>query len=227
MVEPSPGELSTPASSTSPLSRHLSLFQTLETWQTLEDCGLGSMGSATVGRTRRIAGRGVGDCLDGRVVVLSPPDFLCPPPYRRLRRCLSHPPSGKVPSQPSSASLRLIRRCPGHRRCSLTALPTTVTERVAGALFSLALEEQNQTVIGVLGAVLPLLRILNIRKVAGIPGAVKGLISVASPDASALSRTALRLMVGMVETKEGKAAILAGGAESEAAVAMGPCRLCS
>ncbi|KAK8968386.1 hypothetical protein KSP40_PGU016857 [Platanthera guangdongensis] len=79
--------------------------------------------------------------------------------------------------------------------------------------------------IGVLGAVLPLLRILNIRKVARIPGAVKGLISVASADARALSITALRLMVGMVETKEGKAAILDGGAV-EAAVAMSSCRLC-
>ncbi|KAK8951281.1 hypothetical protein KSP39_PZI004674 [Platanthera zijinensis] len=76
-------------------------------------------------------------------------------------------------------------------------------------------------VIGVLGAVLPLLRMLNIAKVARISGAVKGLISVARADARALSRTALRLMVGMVETNEGKTAILDGGAV-EAVVAMGP-----
>ncbi|KAK8953212.1 U-box domain-containing protein 39 [Platanthera guangdongensis] len=121
---------------------------------------------------------------------------------------------------------------------------STATEHAAGALFSLALEEQNRTVIGVLGAVPPLLRIfctaelgfrarleagmalhylclseINVTKVARIPGAVKGLISVARADARALSRVAMRLMVGMVESKEGKAAMLDGGAV-EAAVAM-------
>ncbi|KAK8918259.1 U-box domain-containing protein 39 [Platanthera zijinensis] len=122
--------------------------------------------------------------------------------------------------------------------------PSTATEHAAGALFSLALEEQNRTVIGVLGAVPPLLRIfctaelgfrvrleagmalhylclseINVTKVARIPGAVKGLITVSRADARALSRMAMRLMVGMVESKEGKAAMLDGGAV-EAAVAM-------
>ncbi|KAK8957189.1 hypothetical protein KSP39_PZI000547 [Platanthera zijinensis] len=64
MADPSPGELSTPASSTSPLSLHLSLSQ-----------------SGKTGRKKNA-----------------------------------------VPSQPSSASRRSLRRCPGHRRCSLSGV---------------------------------------------------------------------------------------------------------
>lgn len=98
--------------------------------------------------------------------------------------------------------------------------------------------------IGVLGAVPPLLRLfctpeagfrtrlesgmalhylclseINTTKVARIPGAVKGLISVAKADARALRRVAMRLMTGLVENKEGKTAMLDGGAV-EAAVSL-------
>lgn len=124
------------------------------------------------------------------------------------------------------------------------SLPTAATEHAAGALFSLALDEQNRTVIGVLGAVPPLLRLfcstdaglrarleagmalhylglaeINLAKVARIPGAVKGLMAVAKADAIELKRVAMRLMVRMVESKEGKTAMLDGGAV-EAAVAL-------
>ncbi|KAH0462090.1 hypothetical protein IEQ34_009665 [Dendrobium chrysotoxum] len=123
------------------------------------------------------------------------------------------------------------------------ALQSSSRENAAGALFSLALEEQNRTAIGVLGAVPPLLRLfcdsdedlrarleagmalhylglaeMNMAKIARIAGAVKGLIAVAKGEERELRILAKRVMAGMVESKEGKAAMLDGGAV-EAAVA--------
>ncbi|KAI0510946.1 hypothetical protein KFK09_011557 [Dendrobium nobile] len=123
------------------------------------------------------------------------------------------------------------------------ALQSSSRENAAGALFSLSLEEQNRTAIGVLGAVPPLLRLfcdsnenlrarleagmalhylglaeMNMAKIAKIAGAVKGLIAVAKGEERELRILAKRVMAGMVQSKEGKTAMLDGGAV-EAAVA--------
>lgn len=117
------------------------------------------------------------------------------------------------------------------------ALQSSSRENAAGALFSLALEEQNRTAIGVLGAVPPLLRLfcdckedlrarleagmalhylvlteMNMAKLARIAGAVKGLMAVAKGEERELRRVAMGVMVGMAGSKEGKAAMLDGGA---------------
>lgn len=122
------------------------------------------------------------------------------------------------------------------------ALQSSSREHAAGALFSLALEEQNRTAIGVLGAVPPLLRLfcdskessrarleagmalhylglaeMNVVKLARIAGAVKGLMAVAKGEERELRRVAMRVMVGMVGNKEGKAAMLDSGAVEAAA----------
>ncbi|KAG0482189.1 hypothetical protein HPP92_010273 [Vanilla planifolia] len=122
--------------------------------------------------------------------------------------------------------------------------PVEARENAAGVLFSLALDEQNRTALGVLGAVPPLLRIFcaaeeglrarlesgmalyhlslaqfNKSKIARVSGVVKGLMTVAKGEDRQLRRVALRVMAGIVECKEGKTAMLDGGAV-EGAVAL-------
>ncbi|XP_020596885.1 U-box domain-containing protein 39-like [Phalaenopsis equestris] len=117
------------------------------------------------------------------------------------------------------------------------ALQSSSREHAAGALFSLAMEEQNRSAIGVLGAVPPLLHLfcnskgdlrarleagmaihylglaeMNMAKIGRIPGAVKSLMVVAKGEERELRRVAMRVMVGMAWNKEGKAAMLDGGA---------------
>lgn len=143
-------------------------------------------------------------------------------------------------------ALREATRESAERRralCTPRLLGALRREHAAGALFGLALNEDNRAAIGVLGAVPPLLELLtspahpprarrdagmalyhlslaavNQSKVARFPGAPKALLAVASGAAEpgAIRRLALMVVCNVAACAEGRAALMDAGAVATA-----------